>query len=67
VVERARVDGDWWVMTRFLGRLKTTSLTRLMGRVAGKSLGDNVDFVLEKIDWQVNRGIPDSIFVATDS
>lgn len=67
VVERSRVDGNWWVMTRFLGRIKTTSLTRLMGRVARKSLGDNVDFVLEKIDWEVNRGIPDSLFVVKGS
>jgi len=67
VVERSRVDRDWWVMTRFLGRIKTTSLTRLMGRVAGKKLGDNVDFALEKIDWEVNRGIPDSLFVVAGS
>lgn len=65
VVERSRVDGNWWVMTRFLGRIQTTSALRLMGRVAGKPLGDNISFVLEKIDWQVNRGIPDSLFVAT--
>lgn len=67
VIERSRVDGEWWVMTRFLGRIKTTSLARLMGRMAGENLGDNIDLVLEKIDWEVNRGIPDSLFVVADS
>jgi hypothetical protein len=63
VVERSRVDGEWWVMTRFLARLKTTSALRMMGRVAREKLGDNIDLALEKIDWRVNRGIPDSLFV----
>jgi hypothetical protein len=67
VVERSRVDGRWWVMTRFLARIETTSALRLMGRIAGKRLSDNIDLALEKIDWEVNRGLPDSLFVAESS
>jgi hypothetical protein len=67
VVERSRVDGQWWVMTRFLARLETTSMLRLLGRVAGKKLSPTIDLVLEKIDWEVNSDLPDSLFVARDS
>lgn len=67
VVERSRVDGNWWVMTRFLARLETTSMLRLMGKIAGKKLSPTIDLSLEKIDWKVNSDLPDSLFVAGDS
>ena len=66
VVERSRVDGGWWVMTRFLARIETTSALRLAAKVSGANLPNNVDIALEKIDWEVNRGLPDSLFASND-
>ena len=66
VVERSRVDGGWWVMTRFLARVETTSALRLAGRIGGDDLPNYIDLNLEKIDWEVNRGLPDSLFASND-
>ncbi len=62
VIERSRVDGPWWVVTRALARVQLTSAVRAMARLAKDPVAPTVDFVLTRTDWQVNRGIPDSVF-----
>lgn len=62
VVERSRVDGDYWVWTRFLVRVEPTSALRLAGRVSGHRFGEIVDLSYARTDWRVNRGLPDSLF-----
>jgi len=64
VIERTRVDGRWWVLSRVLARVQVTSLARFMGRVGKEKIAPTVDFTLSTRDWQVNRGIDDSIFAA---
>ena len=64
IIERARVDGRWWVMSRVLARVRLTSLARFMGRVGKQKLSPNIDFSLSMRDWRVNRGIDDAIFAA---
>lgn len=62
VVERTRVDGDWWVWTRFFVRIETTSALRWGAKLGGKNLGERIDLSIARTDWQVNRGLPDSLF-----
>jgi len=62
VLERAQVDGGWWVMTRLLARVQVTSLARFFARVGREKLSPTVDFTLSLRDWRVNRGIDDAVF-----
>lgn len=64
VIERTRVDGRWWVLSRVLARVQMTSLARFMAKVGKEKLPPTVDFTLATRDWQVNRGIDDSVFAA---
>jgi hypothetical protein len=64
VIERAHVDGKWWVMSRVLARVRLTSLARFLARVGKQKLTPVVDFSLAQRDWKINRGIDDSIFAA---
>ena len=66
VIERTRVDGRWWVMSRVLARVQMTSLARFMARVGKEKLAPTVDFSLVTRDWRVNRGIDDAIFAARE-
>lgn len=64
VIERTRVDGRWWVLSRVLARVQVTSLARFMARIGKERIAPTVDFTLSTRDWQVNRGIDDAIFAA---
>ncbi len=64
VVERSRVDGDFWVWTRFFVRVETTSALRLGAKASGHPIGHRVDLSIARLDWQVNRGLPDTLFTA---
>lgn len=62
VVERSRVDGPWWVVTRAVARVQLSSAVQVMSKLARDPVTPTVDFTLTRSDWQVNRGIPDSVF-----
>ena len=62
VIERTRVDGRWWVLSRVLARVQVTSLARFMARVGKQKVSPTVDFTLATRDWRVNRGIDDAVF-----
>lgn len=56
VIERTQVD-DTWVLSRALVRLEFT--------VPLPKLGRSVDFVMAMSDYEMNRGLPDSLFTGT--
>ncbi len=62
VLERTRVDGQWWVLSRLLARVQLTSLARFMGKVARENVPATVDFSILQTDWKINQGLDDSIF-----
>ena len=64
VIERTRVDGRWWVLSRVLARVQITSLARVLARVGKEKLTPTVDFTLATRDWRVNQGIDDAVFAA---
>lgn len=64
VVERTKVDGQWWVLSRILARVQLTSAVRLMAKLAKEPLSPTVDFVAWQKDWKINQGIDDAIFAA---
>ena len=66
VVERSRVDGDFWVWTRFFVRVETTSALRWGGRVSGHPFGEVIDLSYSRTAWEVNRGLPDSLFAQVE-
>jgi len=63
VVERTKVDGQWWVVSRLLARIQLTSAARFMAKLAKEPLSPTVDFVASQTDWKINRGIDDAVFV----
>jgi hypothetical protein len=62
VIERAEVDDRWWVMSRVLARVQVTSLARFLARLGKEKLSPTVDFTLSLRDWEINRGLDDSLF-----
>lgn len=56
VIERTQVD-DLWVLSRALVRLEFT--------VPMPKLGRSVDFAMAMSDYELNRGLPDSLFTGT--
>jgi len=62
VVERTKVDGQWWVVSRVLARVQLTSMARFMAKMAKEPLGQTVDFVASQYDWKINQGIDDAVF-----
>lgn len=64
VVERSRVDGKWWVITRLFGRVRLAGPITALANLGKTRVSQTVDFSALYTDWQVNRGIPDSVFVA---
>ena len=62
VVERTKVDGKWWVVSRVLARIQLTSMARFMAKMAKEPLGQTIDFVATQYDWKVNQGIDDAVF-----
>ena len=62
VVERTKVDGQWWVVSRVLARVQLTSMVRFMAKMAKEPLGQTIDFVATQYDWKINQGLDDSIF-----
>jgi len=62
VIERTRVDGRWWVVTRVVGRARLTSTLRLLGKLGRESLPPVMDFSVRFDDYRINQGIPDSVF-----
>jgi outer membrane lipoprotein-sorting protein len=66
VLERTKVDGKWWVMSRMLARVQVTSAARMMARLAKEPLSPTVDFVASLSDWKINQGIDDAVFAAAE-
>lgn len=64
VVERSRVDGKWWVITRLFGRVRLAGPITALANLGKTRVSQTVDFSALYTDWQVNRGIADSVFVA---
>jgi hypothetical protein len=62
VVERSRVDGKWWVITRIFGRVKLAGPVVTFANIGKQRVSQTVDFAALYTDWQVNRALPDSIF-----
>jgi hypothetical protein len=62
VIERTRVDGRWWVVSRVVGRARLTSALRFMGKLGRDGLPPVMDFSLLCTDYRINQGIPDSVF-----
>lgn len=63
VLERTRIDGQYWVLSRVLARARFSGPVRMMARLAGESIPGVFDIVVQMTDWQINSGLPDSIFV----
>ncbi len=62
VLERTRIDGQHWVLSRLLARVTLTDPVRLMGRVARTKVPKVADFAVSWTDWIINGDIPDSLF-----
>jgi hypothetical protein len=63
VVERTKIDEQWWVVSRLLARIQLTSAARFMAKLAKEPLSPTVDFVASQTDWKINQGIDDAVFV----
>jgi hypothetical protein len=64
VVERSKIDGKWWVVTRILARVQVTSMARFFAKMAKEPLTPTIDFVGTQTDWKINQGIDDAVFAA---
>lgn len=62
VVERSRVDGPWWVITRIFGRIRLAGPVVTLANIGKHKISQTVDFAALYTDWQVNRSLPDSVF-----
>lgn len=62
VVERTKIDRQWWVVSRLLARIQLTSAARFMAKLAKEPLTPTVDFVASQTDWKINQGIDDAVF-----
>jgi len=62
VVERTKIDGKWWVVSRVLARIQVTSMARFFSRMAKEPLTPTIDFVATQSDWRINQGIDDAVF-----
>ena len=62
VVEREKVDGQWWVIRRLLARVTLSDPARALGKVAREDIPAVADFVAELTNWRINQGVDDSIF-----
>ena len=63
MVERTRVDGKWWVIKRLFGRLRLSGPALFMANLGRTRVSPTMDFSALYTDWQVNRGLADSVFV----
>jgi hypothetical protein len=62
ILERTRIDGQYWVLSRILARVTLTDPVRLMGKIARTKVPKVADFAVTWNDWIINGGIPDSLF-----
>ena len=62
VLERTRIDGRYWVLSRLLARVTVSDPMRLMGKIARTKLPKVLDLVISWSDWTINGDIPDSLF-----
>jgi len=63
VVERTRVDGKWWVISRLFGRVRLAGPALFVGNLGKKKkIASAVDFSALNTDWQFNQGLADSLF-----
>ncbi len=67
VLERTRIDGRHWVLSRLLARVTLTGPIRLVGRISGTRLPKVADFTMSWSDWIINGDIPDSLFAPAAS
>jgi hypothetical protein len=64
VLERTRVDGLYWVVSRVLARVALTDPLLWTARIAGDKIPKVFDFGIAQTDWIINGDIPDSLFAA---
>jgi len=62
VVERTKVDGKWWVVSRLLARVQVTSMARFFAKLSKEPLTPTIDFVGVQTDWRINQGLDDAVF-----
>jgi hypothetical protein len=62
ILERTRIDGRYWVLSRVMARVTLTDPVRWMGKLARTKVPKVADFVIKWDDWIVNGDIPDSLF-----
>jgi hypothetical protein len=62
ILERTRLDGRYWVLSRVLARVTLTDPVRWMGKASGTKLPKVADFAIRWDEWIVNGDIPDSLF-----
>jgi hypothetical protein len=62
IVEREKIDGQWWVIRRVLARVTLSGPARALGKVAREDIPAVADFAALLTDWRINRGIDDAIF-----
>jgi hypothetical protein len=62
VLERTRIDGRHWVLSRVLARVTLTDPVRWMGKIARTKVPKVADFAISWSDWTINGDIPDSLF-----
>jgi hypothetical protein len=62
VLERTKVDDQWWVLSRLVARVQMTSMSRFLAKVSRSELAPTVDFAVQFRDWRINQGIDDSVF-----
>ncbi|MFN8548251.1 MAG: hypothetical protein U0527_09905 [Candidatus Eisenbacteria bacterium] len=62
VLERARVDDRYWVLSRLLARATFSDTIRLLGKVSGEKVPKTCDLSFQQTEWIINGGVPDSLF-----
>lgn len=63
VLERTRIDGRYWVLSRVLARVTLTDPVRWMGKLTRTKVPKVADFAIRWDDWIINGDIPDSLFL----
>lgn len=67
VLERTRIDGRYWVLSRVLARVTLTDPVRWMGKLTRTKVPKVADFAIRWDDWIINGDIPDSLFLPAGS
>lgn len=62
VLERAKIDDRYWVLSRLLARATFSDAIRLIGKVSGEKVPKTCDLAFQQTEWIINGGVPDSLF-----